>query len=234
MVGPVHEEDPTPGKTGIAELELVAAGTVDQSLRIVGDLAPIGVRAVQVLGAHPGAVRRLPPERRPVDRGGHAPPHDRVLDPGQPQDLGHLRDVAEHVGEVPHAHRAAELVAPCDAELEVAHDRLSRHHELVHEDHPRPEVEPARGDERGDALGPVGPDLGVVVDDDGLAVEEEPPVRIVVLEEVEQVVDERDQTGPRGLERGIPLAVPVRVGHDADLAWLRLHGLRLRRDWVVR
>ncbi len=55
----------------------------------------------------------------------------------------------------------------------------------------------------------------VVVDDRGLAVEQEPRERRVALEEVEQVVDEVHELHPVALERRVPLAVPVRVRDDA-------------------
>ena len=59
-------------------------------------------------------------------------------------------------------------------ELQVAHDRLARHHELVHEDHPRADREALVGDEPGEARRGLGAHLEVVVDDRGLAVEQEP------------------------------------------------------------
>ena len=52
VVGPVHEQEPAAGETGVAELDLVAVGACDELLRVVGQVAPVGVGAVQVLGAH--------------------------------------------------------------------------------------------------------------------------------------------------------------------------------------
>ena len=53
-----------------------------------------------VLGEDPAAVGGLPPERRAIDRGGHATPDHRTVQTAHPQDLRHLADVAELVGHV--------------------------------------------------------------------------------------------------------------------------------------
>ncbi len=142
-----------------------------------------------------------------------------MLETGEAQDLGHLRDVAEHVGEVADAHGrvATEAGGAGQAPLQIADDGLARDHELVHQDHPRPHLEPARRGEGGEARRRIGAHLQVVVDHRGLAVEEEPGEGRVALEQVEQVVDEVDQLHPVGLERCVPLAVPVGVGNDRHL-----------------
>ena len=159
-----------------------------------------------------------------------------MVEPGEAQDLRHLRHVPEHVGEVADAHRAAELRRALDAELQVAHERLRRHHELVHEDRPRADLHAPGGDEAGQPFLGLGPHLEVVVDHDRLAVEQEALVGRVGLEEVEQVVDEVDELDPVGLERRVPLPVPVRVGDDPHLSTGDLrHTARVRevtlRGW---
>ena len=73
------------------------------------------------------------------------------------------------------------------------------------------------GDERGEPGLRVGPHLEVVVEHRGLAVEQEPRVRVVVLEELEQVVEQVHELRAVGLERGVPLPVPVGVGDDAHI-----------------
>ncbi len=148
-----------------------------------------------------------------LDRGGNSTPDDRVVDPGQPQDLGHLSDVAEHVRQVADTHRAAELVAAPEPLLEVADDRLAGDEELVHEHLPGADREPSLLDEPLDPPLGFGPDLQVVVDCRELAVEGE-AVALVCLHEVEQAVDEPDEPQAEALEREIPLAVPVRVRDD--------------------
>ena len=144
-----------------------------------------------------------------------------MLDAGEPEQLGHLRDVPEHVGEVPDGRGPAQLAGAGDPELEVAHDRLARHHELVHEDHPRADREPLVGDQSRQAGGSLGPHLEVVVDHRGLPVEQEAPGGGILLEQVEEPVEQRHELGPIHLERRVPLPVPVRVRHDRDL----LHAL---------
>jgi hypothetical protein len=137
-----------------------------------------------------------------------------VLEAGEAEDLRHLRDVPEHVGQIADLHRAAELGRAAQAELQIAHDRLAGHHELVHEDHPRSHRQATGGGEALESIRRLGPDLEVVVDDDGLAVEQEPGVAQVPLEEREQLVEQADEPGPEHLERRVPLAVPVGVRHD--------------------
>jgi hypothetical protein len=59
------------------------------------------------------------------------------------------------------------------------------------------------------------PDLEVVVDGRELAVEREAQ-SLVPLELVEDVVDNVDERDAEGLERAVPLPVPVRVRDEED------------------
>ena len=97
-----------------------------------------------------------------------------MLEARELQQLGHLGDVAEHVGEVTDVHGSAELRASREAELQIAHHRLARHHELVHEDHPRADREPARAREPRQCGRGLRADREVIVEYRGLAVEQEP------------------------------------------------------------
>ena len=90
-------------------------------------------------------------------------------------------------------------------------------HVLVHQDHPRADLHAPGADERGEPGLGRGPDLEVVVEHRGLAVEQEPRVGVVALEEVEELVEEVHELDPVGLERGVPLTVPVGVRDDAHL-----------------
>ena len=146
---------------------------------------------------------------------GHAAPDDGPVDPGAAQHLRHLRDVAEHVGQVADPHRATELRGPGPAELQVADHRLARDEELVHEDLPRPDRQAALGDEPADERLGFRADLEVVVDRRALAVEREPEPA-VRLHPLEQLVDEVDEAQPERLERLVPLAVPVGVRDQVD------------------
>ena len=81
--------------------------------------------------------------------------------------------MTEHVGQITDLHRAAELGAARDPELQVAHHRLARHHELVHQDHPRPDGQTTGGREALERGTRVRSNLEIVVDDDRLTVEHE-------------------------------------------------------------
>ena len=228
VVGAVHEEHAAAGERGGAQLRLVAPRPGHQLGRVLGDVTPVGVRAVEVLGAHRGAVGRPPPERGLVDHAGDTPPHHCVLEAGESQHLRHLLDVAEHVGEIADAHGGvtAQRRGASEAVLEVPHDGLARDHELVHEDHPRPHLQPTGLGQRAQAGFGLGSHCEVVVDHRGLPVEEEPGERRIALEQREEVVDQVHELHTIALERRVPLPIPVRVGDDPD----RLHRVRICRS----
>src|SRR5206468_6421416 len=142
-------------------------------------------------------------------------PDDRRLDPLAAEDLRHLRDVAEHVRQVADAHRPAQLGRTRETRLEIARNRLAIDEELVHERLPRPDREPAGRHERADPLLRLRPDLEVVVDRRELAVEREAQT-LVALELVEHLVHDVDERHAKGLERAVPLPVPVRVRDEED------------------
>ncbi len=136
--------------------------------------------------------------------------------PTSREQLRHLRDVAEDVGEVPDRHRAAVPGGLREPELQVAHHRLARHHELVHLDHPRPDRDATGGGEPSQGRFHLRSHLEVVVEDRGLPVEQEPRVRHVGLEHRQQRVEQLHEAHAERLERRVPLAVPVRVRDDRD------------------
>ena len=70
------------------------------------------------------------------------------------------------------------------------------------------------------------PDLEVVLEHDGLAVEMEMLVVGIGVEQIEQPIDERDEPEPELLVRQIPFAIPVRVRDDMD-------GQHIYRSWFV-
>ena len=214
VVGAVHQQHV--GEANGAELLFVVGGPEQQALGVLGDVAAVGVGAVQVLAAHLRPVGRDPEEAGLVDRRRDAAPRDRVIDADELQELRHLRDVPEDVGQVPDRHRAAVLRGLLEPELQVPDDGLARHHELVHLDHPRPERDAARRREPPQRVGRLGPHLEVVVDDRGLPVEQEARVGHVRLEQRQQRVEQLDEPHPERLERRVPLAVPVRVRDDRD------------------
>jgi hypothetical protein len=123
--------------------------------------------------------------------------------------------VPEHVRQVADAHRPAELLRAREPGVEVAHDRLAVDEELVHERLPRSDRESARLNQPADARLFLGPDLEVVVDGRELAVEREAQT-LVPLQLVEDLVDDVDERDPEGLERAVPLPVPVGVRDEED------------------
>ena len=110
----------------------------------------------------------------------------------QAKDLGHLGDVAEHVGQVANFHGASERRPTREAHLQVADDGLTRGQELIHQDVPRAKRDPAR---RG--KGPQAPfrcraNLEVVVDDGHLSVQHKVRIAVVRFEQWDQSVDQVD------------------------------------------
>ncbi len=222
--GPVR----VPGAQGLGEGGQPVGQRLGGAAEQVGGVA---VPAGQVLGADGAAVRAGPREGGAVDAGGHAAPEAGVLEPGQPEDLRHLGAVAELVGQVADAHRAAERLGAAHAVLEVADEGLARAQELVGEDEPRTGGEAALGDEGLDQRPAPGPHLQVVLQRGELTVHGE-AVGGVGGQGVEDPVERADQSGAEPLEGQVPFAVPVGVRDDGDLVdpgdvGVRRHGLPL-------
>jgi hypothetical protein len=150
-----------------------------------------------------------------VDAGGNPAPDDRISQARITQDLRHLRDVAEHVRQVADLHRSAQLLRPRPAPLQVAHQRLTAHEELVHQDLPWTDGEAPRAHVTRDPFRLLRPNLQVVVDGRELAIEREREVS-VCLEHLQDAIDEVDELHPEALEGPIPLAVPVGMRHEMD------------------
>ena len=214
VVGPVHAEQVSGQE--LLDLLDVVAGPPDERLGVVGERGTVPVADGQVLGAHRRAVRRIPHERVLGHLRRHAAPHHGVAEAGQTEDLGHLRDVAEHVGQVADVHHASEGRAAGQAHLEIAHDGLAGGEELVHEDVPGAHAHPARGRQRTETPLGFGPYLEVVVDHGHLAVEHEVRIAGVALEERDQGVDQFHQGQAKVLVGLVPFAVPVRVRNDVN------------------
>ena len=210
----------------LADLLFVVRDARHQELGVVRQGRRIAVPDGQVLGPYRRSVGGLPAEPRLRDRRGHAAPHHRVAEAGEPQQLGHLGDVAEHVGQVADVHGAAVRRPLGQAELQVADDGLARDQELVHQDVPRAHGEPTGRRQGANPSGRLGTDLEIVVDHGHLPVEEEPPVARVGLHECQEAVEEVDQVEAERLEGLVPLTVPVGVGDDRDSAGA--HPQRLR------
>ncbi len=111
VIGAVHQQQRITRSEKRGELLGKGAEAANQRLGVLGQGGSVPVSGHQVLGPHVRAVGRMPAERGPVDLGGNPTPHDGVFESGQREDLGHLGDVTEHVGQVADLHHAAELAA---------------------------------------------------------------------------------------------------------------------------
>src|SRR5450756_2209815 len=160
-----------------------------------------------------------------VDSVRDAPPDNRSLDAGLAQDLGHLGDVPEHVGQVANDHTAAQLTGALPAEAQVADDRLPGDQKLVQQHLPRSDRQAAIGHHAPDPRLGLGSDAQVVVDRGELAVEGEAKP-LLRLELIEDPVDHLDQAHAEDLEGEIPLTVPVGVWDEHDVGgvghWISL------------
>ena len=214
LVAAVHEQQP--GHPAVPDLGFPAPDPLDESRPVGREGPPVGVGAVQIFGPHRRAVGGLPPEGGGGlgDGGRHPPPHDGVVDAGQPQELGDLGDMAEDVGPVADRRPGRTELSPAGhPRLEVPHDRLGRDDELVHLHRPGPDPEPPGGHRRPHPALRLGPHGQVVVDGGRLPVQPEMG-QTPALQLVEEPVEQPDEPDPPRLERHVPLPVPVGVGHD--------------------
>src|SRR5207237_5458226 len=74
-------------------------------------------------------------------------------------------------------------------------------------------------------------ELQVVLEDDRLPVEIKVFVGRLLVEQIEQPIDERDEPQPELLVGEIPLAIPVRVRHDVDVEHAGTYPLGIRSAW---
>jgi hypothetical protein len=121
--------------------------------------------------------------------------------------------MSERVGTVEHRRRlGTQCTQRVAAGEEIAHERLSTRDQLVREHVPRPRLEAAVTQQRGDLGTALGSHRQVVVEHDRLTVEEEARSRRRRI--VEQLVDHGDEAMSETARGMVPLAVPVGVGDD--------------------
>ena len=144
-----------------------------------------------------------------------APQHT-VRDAELGRERGPDGGMPERVGRVQHVRPAAEPLGVGPPEEQVAKEGLAGRDELVGEDVPRPDLQPPVAHEAGDPRALLGADAQVVLQQHGLAVEEEAAESGCGVETVEQVVDGGDQAGHEGGAGEIPLPVPVGVRDEMD------------------
>ena len=125
--------------------------------------------------------------------------------------------MAEAVREIADHHRRAEAPREGDAPLEIAYEGFPRREDVVGLDVPGADGEPPRSYESSQLPSPLAPELEVVLEGDGLAVEHEMREAGVDFERIDDPVDRLDQLPPEVLEGEVPFAVPVRVRDDPIL-----------------
>ncbi len=125
--------------------------------------------------------------------------------------------MAEGVGGVEHPPvRRVERLLVAGADEQVPEQRLAGRNQLVGQHVPGAGRQPAGAHQGRHPLPLLGPDDQVVLQQDGLAVEQEGGEARVGVELGQQAVNQGHQPGAQRAERQVPLAVPVGVGDDVD------------------
>src|SRR5436309_2196294 len=143
-----------------------------------------------------------------------AAPHDAVADPELARQRRPRRRVTERIGRVEHVESSAPPLRVGRAQQQIAHQRFARRDLLVGEHVPRTHLQPARLHERAHVALALGPGSQVVLEQHGLAVEQEAAVAGVGVQALEQLIHHCDEARLKRGRRQIPLAVPVRVGNQ--------------------
>ena len=123
--------------------------------------------------------------------------------------------MAERIGTIENRRwcRAQAAQNPASSK-EISHDGFAARNELVGQDVPRTSLETAGGEQRRELGRAFGSDLEIVLEHDGLTIEEK--TLAVAGRMVEELVDERDETLAESNEWMVPLAIPVRVRDDVS------------------
>jgi len=91
--------------------------------------------------------------------------------------------------------------------------RFARRQQGVRLHIPRADRDAPAGTQLAQRVRTCGPDLEVVLEYDGLPIEQEAVARIS-LTELENAIDEVDEPRPEVLEGPVPLAIPMAVRHE--------------------
>ena len=150
-----------------------------------------------------------------VDGGWDTAPQARVGNASLRQNLRHLRNMPEHVGQVADAHGATERLCTMPSHFQITDDGLTRAEKLIEQDLPGPDRQMARDDQCAHPLGVLWPDFEVVLDRRRLSVEREPEIPVFLCT-LDNLVEHPGESEPENLEGFVPLAVPVRVRNQHD------------------
>ncbi len=212
VVGAVHEEK-VAGSRVRGQAILQASDGLQKSC-LVGhrQVSSVAVTVSQVDQQHRASIGGLPEELRGFV--GEAAPEDGGINAEAGQYLGHLPDVTEGVGQVPHLHLGSETLGDSISQHEVADSGLRAHQKLIGQNPPGADEQASLLNQPSDFLLLFGLDLQIVLENDGLAVQGKVAVIGVAGHDVQQLVHQFHQTDAKLFKRQVPLSIPVGVGDD--------------------
>ncbi len=194
-----------------------SAEHVGKGRRVVGGQGgAVGIAVTQIGQQHPRAIGALPPEFGWLVI--QSTPQAGRFDAEAAQDLRNLPGMAERIGDVADHHFRTELAGGPVALQQVADVRFGSDQEHIRQDVPGTDQDAAFLDvlaQDGFLLRAHGQ---VIIQNDGLAIQHEVFEMGVLLEQVEQAIDQVDEFQAEGLERAVPLTVPVGVRNKMDVA----------------
>jgi hypothetical protein len=172
----------------------------------------------QVVQQNRAAIGRVPPEqvtflaRLPAEP---APQHA-VAHAELRRERGPRGRMAERVGGIHYRRAPAQRLGVGSTEQQVADQGLAGRNDLVGQNVPGPDLQPAGAHQGAESRALVGAYAEVVLQQHGLAVEIEAAELRRCVEAVEQVVEGGNQASHEGGSRQVPLSVPVGVRDEVD------------------
>ena len=213
VIGTGHHED----RRARGEVALAAGdpfGARDEAVnRFERQIRAVGIAVGQIDRQHRTAVERFPGEAIAIHVAADSAPQHRRRESEAGQNLRHLRDVSELIGQVADVERPAEAARDRHADFEIANQRFAAHQETVGEHVPRPDLDFAGANQTAQPRLGARAHLEVIVEHDRLAVE----VKRwdgAALDQRNHAIGHRDQPRAHLLKRLIPLAIPMRVNDE--------------------
>lgn len=138
------------------------------------------------------------------------------MKPEAGENLRHLRDMPELIGQIADVERPAEAARDRHSDFEIANQRLAAHQEAVGEHVPRPDLDFAGANQIAQPRLGARAHLEVVVEHDRLSVEVKRR-DCAALDQRNHAINHRDQPRAHLLKRLIPFAIPMRVNNEVEL-----------------
>ena len=213
VVEPVHEQHRVVTRVRLPARR--AGETIRCARRIGVDARGTEVAVGQVPGDDAAAVRRHPPPdgTECVDLVTVATPVDERSQTEAGEQLRELRRVPEGVGHIGDTGARPERRRDAPTDQQVPDVRFARREQRVGLDVPRPDRDTTFADDRRELSATIRAQRQVVVEHDRLPVEHE-AVAGIGRAQLEHPIDRADEPRTELLERPVPLAVPVDVGHQ--------------------